>query len=93
MNLANPSEHTHFGMSVTVVIPGRPWFHLISSVEEADRFLFENWGSYDSEQWMEAMDQCAKVTAGNANAEDVRTAFIAAMDNAGMETTSVTLLP
>jgi Protein of unknown function (DUF982) len=87
------ADRTRFHSSVTVIIPGKPWFHLISSVEEADQFLFENWGSYDSEQWMKAMDQCAKATMGTANAEDVRAAFLSAMDNAGMETTSVILLP
>lgn len=93
MNLVIPADHLPFRTSVTVIIPGRPSFHLIASVEDADRFLFEHWGSYDSEQWMEAMDQCAKVTTGSADAEDVRAAFIAAMDHAGMETTSVILLP
>jgi hypothetical protein len=77
-----------FRSPVTISWPGSTSFHVVSNVDDADRFLFENWASYDSVHWLAAMDQCADATTGTATAEDVRVAFIRATSYAGMQINS-----
>jgi hypothetical protein len=77
-----------FRSPVTISWAGSTSFHVVSDVDAADRFLFENWASYDSAHWLAAMDQCANVTTGSATAEDVRVAFIRAASHAGMQINS-----
>jgi hypothetical protein len=77
-----------FRSPVTISWPGSTFLSVISNVDDADRFLFENWAACDSDHWLAAMDQCANVTIGSATAEDVRIAFIRAASRAGMQVNS-----
>ncbi|MGO4841250.1 DUF982 domain-containing protein, partial [Rhizobiaceae sp. 2RAB30] len=59
-------------------------FSLVCTVAEASNFLFDNWSENDSEQWTDAMNQCAGVDLGITSVEDAGLSFILAVRGAGM---------
>jgi hypothetical protein len=59
-------------------IPRR--FVLINSMEEASRFLFDNWPDNDSKAWSDAMQKCD----GDGEPADASEAFLAALQQAGI---------
>ncbi|RUU04685.1 DUF982 domain-containing protein [Mesorhizobium sp. USDA-HM6] len=67
-----------------VLYDHRLGFCLISSVSQAADFLFAYWEEYDSPAWSQAMDCCSSVKRGAAGPEQVSSAFITAVEDAGM---------
>ncbi|SFO34771.1 Protein of unknown function [Mesorhizobium sp. NFR06] len=67
-----------------VIYDRRTGFSLISSVSQAADFLFAYWEEYDSPEWSEALDCCSSVKRGAASPEQVSSAFVTAVQGAGM---------
>lgn len=68
-----------------VIFSDRPGgFYLISTVADASDFLFDNWAENDSEQWTDAMNQCAGADMGMTSVEDANVAFVTALKAAGL---------
>ncbi|MDG4903511.1 MULTISPECIES: DUF982 domain-containing protein [unclassified Mesorhizobium] len=67
-----------------VLYDHRLGFCLICSVSQAADFLFAYWEEYDSPAWSQAMDCCSSVKLGAAGPEQVSSAFITAVKDAGM---------
>ncbi|WP_019170690.1 DUF982 domain-containing protein [Pseudaminobacter salicylatoxidans] len=63
-----------------MVIYGPRGFLLISTMDQASDFLFDNWPGNDSKAWTDAMTSCAS----DGSADDARVAFLAAIAGAGM---------
>lgn len=69
-----------------VIFTNRPHgFCLVCTVAEASDFLFDNWAENDSQQWTDAMNQCAGVDLGMTSIEDAGLAFLLAVQTAGMK--------
>lgn len=71
-------------MPVVIFVNRAKTFTLIVTVTDASDFLFDNWANNDSEQWIDAMNQCAGVDVGVTSIEDASVAFILAVETAGM---------
>lgn len=69
---------------VVIFVDRLKTFTLIVTVTDASDFLFDNWANNDSEQWNDAMNQCASVDTGMTSIEDASVAFILAVETAGM---------
>lgn len=68
-------------------------FRLVCTVAEASNFLFDNWADNDSEQWTDAMNQCAGVDLGMTSVDEAGLAFILAVRGAGMRVDPTLAVP
>lgn len=82
-----------FNAPVTVYLGHSRQFRVVSSPSDASDFLFDHWAANDSAGWMFAMNQCSAAILGKVAPDDARSAFITAMQGAGLQINCEISLP
>lgn len=76
--------HTFFDIPLVVFPKTTRACDIISTVDEASDFLFDNWLDHDSDAWDAAMKLCARAETGAGSVREARAAFVTAIRAVGM---------